>query len=299
VLTLAHHPGYDAGFLDDHRFPMRKYTALMQALERDGVLDRARVVTPAMPAPALPACAHDAAYVAQVFAANVPEPVEKLIGFPVSRAVADRALLATAGTMLCAELALSRGLALNTAGGSHHARRAHGAGFCTLNDVAVAALALRAAGRAARILIVDCDVHQGDGTAEILGGEDGIFTLSLHCETNYPAVKERSSLDVPLAAGTGDAGYLTALEAALDWAALAITPDIVFYNGGVDVHADDRLGRLGLSDEGIAARDRIVLSRFVGAQVPLCGVIGGGYSRDIDALAARHAILFRTALDFA
>jgi acetoin utilization deacetylase AcuC-like enzyme len=299
VLRIAHHIGYDAGFPDDHRFPMRKYSALMHALDHSGVLERARLLTPALPAPALSAHAHDAAYVAQVHAAAVPPEIEAQIGFPVTRAVADRALLATAGTLLCAEMALTHGLALNTAGGSHHARRAHGAGFCTLNDVAVAALALRAAGRAARILIVDCDVHQGDGTAEILDGEDGVFTLSIHCAANYPVRKERSSLDVALDPGTGDDAYLAALDAALGQAGKAIRPDIVFYNAGVDVHREDRLGRLALSDEGIAARDRRVLSRFARAGIPLCGVIGGGYSRDIEVLAKRHAILFQTALDFA
>ncbi|MCU0831241.1 MAG: histone deacetylase [Rhizobiaceae bacterium] len=299
MLTIAHHPAYDAGFPPDHRFPMRKYSALMDVLARDGVLERARLITPSMPDADVLSAAHDTAYVAQVFAAAIDPAIEKMIGFPVTRAVADRALLATSGTVMAAEAALTHGLALNTAGGSHHARRAHGAGFCTLNDVAIAARHLIATGRASSVLIVDCDVHQGDGTAEMLGDLEAVFTLSLHGAGNYPPVKERSSLDVALPDGADDATYLAALEAALDAALQRFRPDFVFYNAGVDVHADDRLGRLALSDDGIAARDTHVLSRFVRMGVPLCGVIGGGYSRDIDALAARHALLFRAALGLA
>jgi acetoin utilization deacetylase AcuC-like enzyme len=299
MLHLAHHPAYDAGFANDHRFPMRKYSALMQVLARDGVLERSTTLTPAMPHAALLSAAHDGSYVAQVQAAAVAPDIERRIGFPVTRAVADRALLATAGTVMAAETALTHGLAINTAGGSHHARQAHGAGFCTLNDVAVATRHLLDTGRAGAVLIVDCDVHQGDGTAEMLGGLDGAFTLSLHGSANYPPVKEHSSLDVALADGTEDQAYLTALNTALDRVLSRFRPDFVFYNAGVDVHAEDRLGRLALTNAGIAARDRLVLARFARMGVPLCGVIGGGYSRDIDALAERHAILFRTALDFA
>jgi acetoin utilization deacetylase AcuC-like enzyme len=298
MLQIAHHAAYDAGFAADHRFPMRKYSALMRALAELGVLERACLHQPAMPDAQILVAAHDAAYVAQVFEAKVDPAIERLIGFPVSRAVADRALLATAGTVQCAELALAHGMAVNTAGGSHHAKKAHGAGFCTLNDVAVAALHLRDTGRANCILVVDCDVHQGDGTAEMLADTAEIFTLSVHCASNYPPMKASSSLDIALADGLGDTDYCAALDQALGLALARFNPDFVFYNAGVDVHQDDRLGRLSLTNDGIAARDSLVIKRFLQRGTPLCGVIGGGYSRDIESLARRHALLFQSALAF-
>jgi acetoin utilization deacetylase AcuC-like enzyme len=295
MLNIVHHPSYDAEFAEDHRFPMGKYTALMQELARNGCLDRAAVHQPQMPEPAVLMRAHDAAYVHAVFTANVDAKIERLIGFPVNRKVADRALLATAGTILAAQLAQAHGIACNTAGGSHHARRAHGAGFCTLNDVAVAALHLLSEGLAKRILVVDLDVHQGDGTAEILASVPDVFTLSVHSEKNYPTRKEHSRFDVPLPDAMGDADYLETVEQTLNQIEAQFTPDFVFYNAGVDVHIDDRLGRLALTNDGIAARDQAVISRFARLNIPLCGVIGGGYSKDLDALGKRHALLFESA----
>jgi acetoin utilization deacetylase AcuC-like enzyme len=295
MLNIVHHPAYDAEFDADHRFPMGKYTALMKELGQSGLLDRAILHAPLMPDPAMLELAHDAEYVRSVFEANVDPKIERLIGFEISRKVADRALLATSGTILAAQLALAHGIACNTAGGSHHARRAHGAGFCTLNDVAVAALNLLSERLAKRILVVDLDVHQGDGTAEILGDVPDVFTLSVHSEKNYPTRKEQSRLDVPLPDAVGDADYLKVLSETLDHVANQFTPDFVFYNAGVDVHVDDRLGRLALTNDGIAARDHAVISRFTRKDIPLCGVIGGGYSKDLDALAKRHALLFHTA----
>ena len=298
-LHLVHHPAYDAGFAPDHRFPMSKYTALMVALEANGVLANAREYQPDMPDAQLLEQAHAADYVAGVFAAEIPKPIEKLIGFDVTRKVADRALYATAGTVLAAKLALQHGIACNSAGGSHHARRAHGAGFCTLNDVAVAALALRAEGLAQKILIIDCDVHQGDGTAEILSHTPEIFTLSIHASNNYPTQKQISDFDIGLADQTGDADYLRVLKTSLNTVLRQFTPDFVFYNAGVDVHKDDRLGRLSLTDQGLIMRDEAVFARFVAQDIPICGVIGGGYSKDIEALAVRHAILFQVAARYA
>jgi acetoin utilization deacetylase AcuC-like enzyme len=295
MLNIVHHPAYDAEFDADHRFPMGKYTALMAELGQSGLLNRAILHTPAMPDPVVLQLAHDESYVTSVFDAAVDPKIERLIGFPVNRKVADRALLATSGTMLAAQLALAHGISCNTAGGSHHARRAHGAGFCTLNDVAVAALNLLSERLAKRILVVDLDVHQGDGTAEILADVPDIFTLSVHSEKNYPTRKERSRLDVPLPDAVGDADYLKILSETLDHVASQFMPDFVFYNAGVDVHIDDRLGRLALTNDGIAARDHAVISRYTRQNIPLCGVIGGGYSKDLEALGKRHALLFHIA----
>lgn len=299
MLNIVHHLAYDAEFDADHRFPMGKYTALMRELLQSSLLDRAIIHTPEMPAFSVLELAHQTAYVQSVFDADVDPKIEKLIGFPVSRKVADRALLATSGTLLAARLALKHGIACNTAGGSHHARRAHGAGFCTLNDVAVACLQLLTEGLANRILVVDLDVHQGDGTAEILANVPDVFTLSIHSEKNYPTRKERSNLDVPLPDAMGDADYLKILSSTLDHVATLFKPDFVFFNAGVDVHSDDRLGRLMLTNDGIATRDHAVVYHFRQQDIPLCGVIGGGYSKNLDDLAKRHALLFKAAAAFA
>jgi acetoin utilization deacetylase AcuC-like enzyme len=203
--------------------------------------------------------------------------------------VALRSRAAVAGTLLTARLALAHGVACNTAGGSHHASRAHGAGFCTFNDVAVAAANLLAE----RVIAID--VHQGDGTAEIFAGDARVFTLSMHAARNYPARKVPGDLDVELADGVGDDAYLDALQAVLPGVLEAQRPDLVFFNAGVDPHRDDKLGRLALSDDGLARRDRYVLNACLSRGLPVAGVIGGGYSADIDALARRHATLHREA----
>lgn len=297
ALPVVSHPDYDAGFAANHRFPMGKYPALMRALEQRGMtgaLNRPSVA----PANWL-ALAHDRGYVDQVIACAVPKSIEREIGFPVSERVSLRAQLACGGTILAGRLALEHGIACNAAGGSHHARRAHGAGFCTFNDVAVATLVLLAEGAVENVLIVDLDVHQGDGTAEILADEQRAFTVSMHAARNYPVRKVASDIDVALPDGLDDDGYLSELENLLQKLTDNRRFDLAFYNAGVDVHRDDRLGRLALSDGGIRRRDNAVISHLRGLGIPVCGVIGGGYAFDVDALAERHAILFDTAARFA
>ncbi len=296
-LPIVCHPDYDAGFPADHRFPMSKYRLLREALEARGLLTDAH--EPELPGFAQLARAHDEDYVAQVLECRVEHRIEREIGFPVSPRVSRRAQLATAGTLLAARLALRTGLACNAAGGSHHARRAHGAGFCTFNDVAVAALTLLDEGEAESILVLDLDVHQGDGTADILRNEPQVFTVSIHAEKNYPVRKVPSSLDIGLADQTGDADYLATLCALLPELSAKRRFDLVFFNAGVDPHGADKLGRLALTDEGLHAREETVIRHFREAGTPLCGVIGGGYGADVAAIAARHAILFETAARFA
>ncbi|TGQ56649.1 histone deacetylase [Mesorhizobium sp. M1C.F.Ca.ET.193.01.1.1] len=298
-LQIVHHPDYDAGFAVNHRFPMSKYPLLMEALRRRGLAEPEALATPE-PAPAAwLRLAHAADYVGQVLACEVPEKIEREIGFPVGRRVSLRAQLATAGTVLAARLALKHGIACNAAGGSHHARRAQGAGFCTFNDVAVASLVLLAERAVENILVVDLDVHQGDGTADILKDEPRAFAFSMHGERNYPPRKIASDFDIALPDGTGDAAYLDRLGAVLPELSAKRRWDIVFYNAGVDVHVEDRLGRLALSDEGLRSREAMVIRHFRMSGVPLCGVIGGGYSTDVPSLAARHAILFEAAAAYA
>lgn len=297
VLPIVHTPDYDAQFPADHRFPMGKYTRLIEILRRDGLLDQGHEV-PGIEPENVFALAHDPTYVAQVFAIAVPERIEKAIGFPVNERVSRRARAATSGTLLAARIALETGLACNTAGGSHHARRAHGAGFCTFNDVGVAASKLLDEATIRRAMVLDLDVHQGDGTADIFRDEPRVFTVSVHAERNYPNDKVPSDMDVALPDKVRDDAYLEIVEDTLARACLGPRPDIVFYNAGVDPHADDRLGRLSLTDEGLKRRDRAVIGFFRQRGIPLCGVIGGGYGKDVDAVAERHATLFRVAREF-
>ena len=298
-LHIVHHPDYDANFPADHRFPMGKYRALMEVLQGRGLIAAETLHLPDLPPAAWLELAHDPAYVAQVIGCTVPQAIEREIGFAVVERVSRRAQLATSGTLLAARLALKHGIACNTAGGSHHARRAQGAGFCTLNDVGVAGSVLLAERAVARILVVDLDVHQGDGTADIFRGEPRVFTFSMHSERNFPVRKLASSLDIALPDKTGDTAYLEQLRTVLPELERRARPDIVFYNAGVDPHAEDRLGRLALSDAGLRERDRTVIRHFRERDIPVCGVIGGGYSTDLLALAARHAILFEVAAAFA
>ena len=218
------------------------------------------------------------------------------LGLPLSPELALRSRCAVAGTVLTARLALEHGVACNTAGGSHHAFAGFGAGFCVFNDVAVAARVLLAEGLIGRALVVDLDVHQGDGTAAILAGDPRVFTLSVHCRANYPARKQQSDLDVALDAGVGDADYLVLLENLLPALLDRLRPDLVFYNAGVDPHVEDRLGRLALSDQGLAERERMVLRAVCARGLPLACVVGGGYADDLDVLARRHALLHEAIL---
>ncbi|MDF1608793.1 histone deacetylase [Hoeflea sp. YIM 152468] len=298
-LPIVHAPAYDAEFAPDHRFPMGKYTRLMELIRSSALGARAACHAPAPASAEWLALAHDRAYVDQVLACNVPALIEREIGFPVDARVSMRAQLATAGTVMAARLALVTGLACNTAGGSHHARRAQGAGFCTFNDVAVAAHLLLADGDIGRVLVVDLDVHQGDGTAEICAGIDAIRTVSMHSEKNYPARKQPSTIDVSLPDGVRDDAYLETLDWLLPQTIAGFSPDLVFYNAGVDPHENDRLGRLSLTDQGLKDRDRRVFWFFRQRNIPVATVIGGGYSRDVDAVARRHLLTFEAAAEFA
>ena len=294
-LTIIHHPDYQAPLRQDHRFPMSKYGYLREALIRRGLMEAGRYLAPGPASAALLSAAHDPAYVSRAFALTLTEAEQRRIGLPRGERFIRRARLSSAGTLMAAEMALTRGLAANTAGGSHHAATGHGAGFCTFNDVAVAARALLAAGRIRRALVVDCDVHQGDGTAEIFQQDPQVFTLSLHGEKNFPARKQRSDIDLALPDRIGDADYAAALSEMLTQALDAGPFDLAFYNAGVDVHHADRLGRLALTDDGIRQRDRLVLDRLRSAGLPVVAVLGGGYADDPAVVAERHAILFEVA----
>ncbi len=292
---IVHHPAYCADLPANHRFPMDKFRAVAELIREEGLLDGKPFYRP-RPAPfEWVALAHDPAYVDQVFNARVPDKIAREIGFPMREDIALRARCATGGTVLTGYLALEHGIACNTAGGSHHARRAHGAGFCVFNDVAVAIRVMQADGAIGRALVIDLDVHQGDGTADIFQGDPDVFTFSMHSEKNYPVRKIASHLDIGLSDGTGDAAYLARLQEVLPGLLESRAWDLVFFNAGVDPYEHDRLGRLALTRDGLRRRDRYVLETVRAAGLPLAGVLGGGYSTDIGELADRHLTLHRTA----
>lgn len=287
MLHFVHHPGYVAPAPKGSPFRFNKYGLVREALFESGVAMTLHQAEP-MPREWIEAV-HDADYVDEVLSASVPAPKERRIGFPVTAEIAERSLLAQGGTWRAALVALEHGFAANGAGGSHHALPNTGAGYCVLNDLAVAAHRLVAEGYAARVLVLDCDVHQGDGTAVLLAGRPEIFTLSLHAEKNFPVRKAVSSLDVALADGLGDADYLAALESALIPILDDFAPEIILYQAGVDPHEQDRLGRLALSDSGLEARERLVMREARRRDIPLASVLGGGYGDDHGEVAARHA----------
>jgi len=286
MFHLVHHPDYVVPAPPGSPYPFGKHGMVMLALRNSGAAFAEHVPEP-MPRRWLEAV-HHPAYVAEVLGLSVPREKERRIGFPVTAAVARRSQLAPGGTWLAARLALDHGFAANTAGGSHHALADTGAGYCVFNDLALAAHRLLAEGDVRRLLIVDLDVHQGDGTAMLLAGRDEAFTFSMHGAKNFPARKARSDLDVALPDGTGDQAYLDALARHLPVAIERARPDLILYQAGVDPHAEDRLGRLGLSDAGLVARDRFVMRRAAAAGIPLASVLGGGYDRELPAVTARH-----------
>jgi acetoin utilization deacetylase AcuC-like enzyme len=294
-LPIVHHPAYVAPMPAGHRFPMGKFGRLMEYLLEQRVVTPAQVHVPEPAPPEWLTLAHAHAYVDAVLSQSLDAAAVRRIGLPVTAEVAMRARTASAGTVLTARLALAHGLACNTAGGSHHAFAAYGSGFCLFNDVAVAARVLLAEGLVERVLVVDLDVHQGDGTAAIFLDEPRVFTFSMHCRTNFPLRKQTSDLDLALDAGLEDEAYLALIADHLPGLLADVRPDLVFYNAGVDPHVDDQLGRLALSERGLSRRERLVLESCLHAGVPVAGVIGGGYTADPDQLARLHAILPRVA----
>ncbi|WP_199555851.1 histone deacetylase family protein [Sandaracinobacteroides hominis] len=279
------HPAYVAPLPDGHSFPMSKYETTREALTRAGVLFE----EPAIATREMLIRVHAEAYADAVIAAGVPKEIERRIGFPVTPAVSLRSRLSVGGTWAAARAALADGFAANVAGGSHHAMPDGGAGYCVLNDLAVTAAGLLAEGLVQRLLILDLDVHQGDGTAVCLAGWPAAFTFSLHAERNFPVRKARSGRDVELADGMADAEYLDVLAAELPGLFDVARPQIVLVQAGVDPHVDDRLGRLALTDAGLQARDRMVREACLRAGVPFAVTLGGGYDRDVVRLGERHA----------
>lgn len=273
---------------DGHRFPMGKYRALRERLVERGVLDAAEVLRADPVERRFLDAVHDPAYVTALLEGNLDRDAIRRLGFPWSPEYALRARASVGGTLQATRAALEDGLSGALAGGTHHAFRDFGAGYCAFNDLAVAARWLLDEAGVGRVLVFDVDVHQGDGTAALFAEELRVFTASLHGERNFPARKQASDLDVPLSDGTGDEAYLDALDRALDESLERARPDVVLVQAGVDVLAEDKLGRLALTHAGLRERDRRMLARFVGESLPTVLTLGGGYADPIDATLEAH-----------
>lgn len=279
---------------DGHRFPMRKYARL-----RERVAAELGGVTLHVPAAATDADllrVHDAAYVHRVVTGTLAPDEIRRIGFPWSPAMVERSRRSVGATMAAARAALRDGAAVNLAGGTHHAFRDRGEGFCVFNDVAVAVRAMQAEGRAGRCAVVDCDVHQGNGTAALFSGDADVFTFSVHGAANFPFRKEASDLDIALPDGAGDGPYLAAVHAGVE-AALRHGPDLVFYLAGADAHEDDRLGRLRVTKSALAARDALVFEGFRRAGIAVAVAMAGGYGADVEDTVDIHFQTVRAALE--
>ena len=287
MLHVVHHSAYVSPATPGSRFRFDKYWLVMEAPRESGAPITVHQPDP-MPRAWIEAV-HDPAYVEQVVTLSVPPDKERRIGFAVTERVMRRSLLSPGGTWASARLALTHGYGANAAGGSHHALADSGAGYCVFNDLAIAANRLIAEGDAARILILDLDVHQGDGTASLLAGRGDIFTLSIHSDKNFPVRKARSTLDIALPDGVEDAAYAAILADTLPPILDDFAPDLILYQAGVDPHADDRLGRLALTDAGLDARDRYVMRQAKARGIPLASTMGGGYGEDRMLVARRHA----------
>lgn len=275
---------------------MSKFPGLHEYLLSRGYVNSASVIHPRPASRTLLRQVHSDRYLSAILDGVIDKKEERRLGLPWSYKLARRSQLAVQGTLNAALMALEDGIAGNLAGGTHHAMPDQGEGFCVFNDVAVAIKTLYSGFWAKNILIVDCDVHQGNGTAKIFSGHPNVFTVSLHGENNYPFKKVRSSLDVGLADGTEDQAYLDVLEQVLAHSIKNFQPDLVFYLGGIDVLKDDRFGRLSLSLGGLRERDRMVTKFFMTRDIPLVLLLSGGYAPSVQDTVRAHAIMFEEAV---
>lgn len=295
MLKIAYHPIYKHPLPEGHRFPMEKYELLPQQLLHEGTCTEANFFTPAPAGMEHILAAHDPEYYRNLINLDIDPRAVRKTGFPLSEALVEREIKIAGGTIQAAEYALEHGVAMNIAGGTHHAYSDRGEAFCLLNDQAIAARYLQKKKLAEKILIVDLDVHQGNGTAAIFQDDDSVFTFSMHGKNNYPFKKETSDLDIPLPDGTGDKEYLEILKNTLPNLIKDQQPDFIFYLSGVDIVASDKLGKLGCSVEGSKERDRFVLQTCHDLKIPVEVSMGGGYSPDIKTIIEAHANTYRLA----
>ncbi|MDX2230021.1 MAG: histone deacetylase [Leptolyngbyaceae cyanobacterium bins.349] len=296
-LPLIYHPNYVAPLPPGHRFPMPKFRLLYEQLLADGVAHPSQFHRPERPSDSWMELVHTPEYVRAYCEGSLDAKAQRRIGLPWSPELVQRTCVAVGGTILTAQLALECGLACNTAGGTHHAFPDYGSGFCIFNDMAIAIRVLQQQGVIHKALIVDLDVHQGDGTAWIFRDDPTVFTFSMHCEVNFPGTKQHSDLDVPLPEGMEDEAYLQTLASYLPDLLAQEKPDLVFYDAGVDPHRGDRLGKLALTDSGLFRREMQVLTTCAALGYPVACVIGGGYADDLASLVYRHSLVHRAATE--
>ena len=290
-LVVVNHEDYFAKIGDDHKFPIDKFGQLAKYLIENNIVKKFHKPYPCSEVTLKRA--HSEEYIKNVKNKTLDKNEVKKIGFPLVDSVVQRSLVATGGTVLASKLAIKYGLACNTAGGSHHANFDGGAGYCVFNDVAVASQYLLDRGLAGKILIVDLDVHQGNGNSDIFKNNSNVFTFSMHSKSNYPAKKSTSDLDVELDDNMEDKEYIKILNFYLNQLNQE-NFDYVFYIAGVDIHFNDRLGKLKISDEGIRERDELITENFFSKGIPLCGVLGGGYNKDFNKLVELHSFLHQS-----
>jgi acetoin utilization deacetylase AcuC-like enzyme len=302
MLKIAHSPIYKLELPDGHRFPMLKYELICEQLLYEGTVTNDNIFHPTILTPEVILSTHTADYWHRLSNAELTPKEMRKVGFPLTEQLIKRTATIAGGTVECALFALQYGVAMNTAGGTHHAFTDHGEGFCMLNDVAIAANYLMDNHLAKRILVVDLDVHQGNGTAEIFrksprkwSNTEGVFTFSVHGANNYPLHKEQSDLDIGLSDGVEDNYYLTTVREHLLKLFDTIEPDFVFFNSGVDVLATDKLGKLKLTPEGCRQRDLLVFELCKRNNVPISVSMGGGYSPRVATIVEAHANTFRSA----
>jgi len=279
----------------NHRFPMAKYSLLRERVSEAALVSPHALQEPAAADDEVITRAHEPGYLSRVQHGALSDPEIRRIGFPWSPQMVERSRRSAGATLAAARAALEEGCGVNLAGGTHHAFRDRGEGYCVFNDAAIAARAMQAEGRAQRVAIIDCDVHQGNGTASILAGDDSVFTFSIHGAKNFPFRKEVSDLDIELPDGTGDGAYLAALEHGLTETLDRSRPDFAVYLAGADPWMDDRLGRLALTKRGLRERDRLVLETLKGAGIPVAVAMAGGYGRVIADTVDIHFQTVRTA----
>lgn len=296
-LRIAYNPIYAHPLPDGHRFPMLKYELLPGQLLHEGVIKSENLFSPQPCLPEIVLWTHDKEYVGKLLQQSLSQKEQRHIGFPQSPLLIQREFIIAQGTIDCCHHALQQGVALNVAGGTHHAFADRGDGFCLLNDMAIASNYLLQNKMAVQILIIDLDVHQGNGTAKLFENEKRVFTFSMHGEHNYPFKKEKSDLDIPLKNGTGDKEYLTLLGTTLPKLLGTVHPDFVFFLSGVDVLETDKFGKLGLTMNGCRQRDEIVFETLHSHQIPCAVAMGGGYSADIKLIVEAHCNTFKTAKD--
>ena len=295
MLKIAYHEIYNHPLPANHRFPMGKYDLLPQQLLHEGTCTKENFFEPEIPNNKYFFSVHTPEYFFDLLNITLSKKEERKIGFPLSEQLIAREMIIADGTMKASEFALEYGIAMNIAGGTHHAFSNSGEGFCMLNDQAIGARYLQQKGLANKILIVDLDVHQGNGTAKIFQNDTSVFTFSMHGKANYPFHKEKSDLDIPLESGTSDTEYLSILKNTLPKLISNEKPDFIFYQSGVDILESDKLGKLSLSIQGCKARDRFILQTCFDKKIPVMCSMGGGYSKDINIIVNAHANTFRLA----